>query len=70
MYVPFGKSVDDVTFWLSLRHLFCPRLKKKLYSITVEQQTSELRVVVSSPTVGKNFSFCMLSLSTRFWQVD
>ena len=28
MYVPFGKSVDDVTFRLSLRHLFCPRLKK------------------------------------------
>ena len=24
----------------------------------------------SSPTVGKNFSFCILSLSTRSWQVD
>ena len=30
MYVPFGKSVDDVTFGLSLRHLFCPRLKKTM----------------------------------------
>ena len=30
MYVPFGKSVDDVTFRLSLRHLFCPRLKKTM----------------------------------------
>ena len=29
MYVPFGKIVDDVTFRLSLRHLFCPQLKKK-----------------------------------------
>ena len=28
-------------------------------------QTSKLRVVGSSPTVGKNFSFCILSLSTR-----
>ena len=27
MYVSFGKSVDDVTFRLRLRHLFCPRLK-------------------------------------------
>ena len=30
MYVPFGKSVDDVTFRLSLRHLFCPQLKKTM----------------------------------------
>ena len=30
MYVPFGKSVDDVTFRLSLRHIFCPRLKKTM----------------------------------------
>ena len=30
MYVPFGKSVDDVTFRLSLRQLFCPRLKKTM----------------------------------------
>ena len=35
MYVSFGESVDDVTFRLSLRHLFCPRLKKKLWSITI-----------------------------------
>ena len=30
MYVPFGKSVDDVTFRLSLRQLFLPRLKKTM----------------------------------------
>ena len=30
MYVPFGKSVDDVTFLSSLRHLFCPRLKNTI----------------------------------------
>ena len=30
MYVPFGKSVDDVTFRLSLHQLFCPRLKKTM----------------------------------------
>ena len=28
------------------------------------------RVVGSNPTVGKHFSFCILSLSTRTWQVD
>ena len=31
---------------------------------SVEHQTSNIRVVGSSPTVGKNFSFCILSLST------
>ena len=37
---------------------------------SVEHQTSNLRVVGSSPTVGKNFSFCILSIPTRSWQVD
>ena len=32
---------------------------------SVGHQTSNQRVVGSSPTVGKNFSFCFLSLSTR-----
>ena len=30
MYVPFGKSVGDVTFRFSLRHHFWPRLKKTM----------------------------------------
>ena len=34
MYVSFGERVDDVTFRLSLRHLFCPLSKKNLLSIT------------------------------------
>ena len=37
---------------------------------SVGHHTSNLRVVGFSPTVGKNFSFCILSLSTRSWQVD
>ena len=37
---------------------------------SVEHQTSNLRAVGSSPTVVKNFSFCILSLSTCSWQVD
>ena len=37
---------------------------------SVEHQTSDLMVVGSSPTVGKNFSFCILWLSTRPWEVD
>ena len=34
MYVPLGKRVNDVTLRLSLRHIFRPRLKKKLVSIS------------------------------------
>ena len=30
MYVPFGKSVGDVTFRFSLRHHFWPRMKKTM----------------------------------------
>ena len=30
MYVPFGKSVDDITIRFSLRHHFWPRLKKTM----------------------------------------
>ena len=37
---------------------------------SAEHQTSDLGVVGSSPAVGKTFSFCILSLSTRSWQVD
>ena len=36
---------------------------------SLEHQTCNLRVVGSNPTVGKNFSFCILSLPTRSWQV-
>ena len=37
---------------------------------SVEHQTADRTVVGSSPIVGKNFSFCILLLSTRSWQVD
>ena len=37
---------------------------------SVEHQTWNLSVVGSSPTVGKNFSLFILSLTTRSWQVD
>ena len=36
---------------------------------SVGHRTSNPRVVGSSPTVGKNFSFCISSLSTRSRQV-
>ena len=36
----------------------------------VEHQTSNLRVEGSSPAVGKDFSFCILSFSTCSRQVD
>ena len=37
---------------------------------SVEHRTTAVRAVNSNPTVGKNFSFCNLSLSTRTWYVD
>ena len=37
---------------------------------SVQLQTWNLRVVGYSPNVGKDFSFCILSLPTRSWQVD
>ena len=37
---------------------------------SVEHHTLKLRVEGLSPTVGKNFSFYILSLPTRAWQVD
>ena len=37
---------------------------------SVEHRSISLKVLVSSPTVAKNFSFCILSLSTRSWQID
>ena len=37
---------------------------------SVEHRTTDLRVVGSNSIVGKYFWFCILSLSTRIWQVD
>ena len=37
---------------------------------SVEHWTTDLRAVGSTPTVGKNSSFCILSLSTRTLHVD
>ena len=53
-----------------LGHLNSTAFNKAQVVQLVELQTSALRVVGSNSTLGKNFSFCILSLSTRFWQVD
>ena len=37
---------------------------------SVEHQAKHLKVVGSSPTVGKNSYFCSFSLSSRSSQVD
>ena len=37
---------------------------------SVDHRSTNLKVVDSSPTVGKNFSFCILMLLTHSWQVD
>ena len=43
---------------------------KARVSQLVEDQATNLKVAGSNPIVDKNFSFCILSLSTRPWQVD
>ena len=45
-------------------------IQQALLAQSVGHQISSLRVVGSIPTMGKNFSFCILSLSTRSSQVD
>ena len=52
------------------RHFNKTAFIKARVAQSVKHQTRHLKVVGSSPTVGKNFSFCILSLSTRFWKVD
>ena len=37
---------------------------------SVEHRTSEFRAAGSNPSMGKAFLFCILSFSTRTWQVD
>ena len=49
-------------------YLSNPAFNKVRIAQSVEHQTTDIRAV--NPTVGKNFSFCILSLSTRTWQVD
>ena len=42
MYVPFCKSVDDATIWLSLRYHFWPRLKKNTFEQTWTEGSSAI----------------------------
>ena len=71
----YSRSYTNVYIGIESTYLY----KDHLYSIAfikvriaqlVEHQTSHLRVVGSNPIVGKTFSFCILSLSTRYLQVD
>ena len=51
-------------------HLNKTAFNKVRVAQSVEHQTTDIRDEGPNPTVGKNFSFCILSLSTRTWQVD
>ena len=51
-------------------HLSNSAFNKVRVAQSVEHRTTDLRVVGSNPTVDKNFSFCILPLLTRTWQVD
>ena len=52
-------------------YLYCINSKetqiKSRVAHSVEHRTTNLKFVGSSLTVGKDFSFCILSLSTRPW---
>ena len=41
-----------------------------IWSFIQQVRLDQIRAVGSSPTVGQNFSFCILSLPMRSWQVD
>ena len=45
-------------------------LIKSRVAHSVQHRTTNLKVVGLSPTVGEICLFCILSLPTRFWQVD
>ena len=49
--------------------IYMDSIQQALQAQSVEHQNLKLRVVGSSPTVDKKFSFYILSLSTRSWQV-
>ena len=55
MYVPFGKSVDDVTFQLSLRHFFCPRLKKTMEHNLCNQELNHYTTAATQGLKVKNY---------------
>ena len=51
-------------------HLNNSAFNKVRVARSVEHRTTDLRAVSSNRTVGKTFSFCILSLSTSTWQAD
>ena len=51
-------------------HLNRTTFNKAFVAQLIEHRITNLKDVGSSPTVGKIFSFCILSLSTRSLQVN
>ena len=51
-------------------HLNNTAFNKVRVAQSVEHRTTDFTVVGLNPTISKNFSFCILSLSTRTWQVN
>ena len=62
--------VSEVHVYLKVTLIRQPSSTPTWLTQSVEHRATNLKVVGSSPTVSKNFSFCILSLSTRSWQVD
>ena len=65
MYVPFGKSVGDVTFRFSLRHHFLPRLKKTMEHNLRSTNTAVLEVD-SNQKIVKHFLSCDMNKNFLF----
>ena len=51
-------------------HSIITDFNKVRLALSEEHRTSDLRAVNSNPTVGRNFSFSILSISTRTWHLD
>ena len=70
-----SNSSFDVHIGIGSRYMYKRHFNRTAFikvrlAQSVEQQARNLKVVGANPTVEKNFSFCILSLSMRSWQVD
>ena len=68
MYINIYIGIESTCMYKG--HLNRTAFIKANVAQSVEHQTTTLRVLGSSPTVGKTFSLYILLLSTRYWQVD
>ena len=73
MYVPFCKTIDDVTFRFSLRPHFWPRLKKtgerNLYAWITICTTIVMSVIFTLARIASNI-FTTIRLCVKYYQIE